>query len=158
MAILLSSAAFLMAAQAHGGEDHAGAMVFLLAQKNNATHPYAFEPADVSVKPGETVMWYDTDGTDHTVTSTASAESRAPDGVFDYPLTEAEQEAVHLFASPGQYHYFCKNHSFMRGTVGVQAASTADTDEAGGKSGTLGAGAVLALLGLVATALACHRR
>jgi plastocyanin len=83
-------------------------------------HPFAFAPADVTVKAGSTVRWVNDADVFHTVTSTDSLESRRPNGLFDGSLFSAGDTFEFTFRNPGTYHYYCRPHSeFMVGTIRV---------------------------------------
>jgi plastocyanin len=79
----------------------------------------AFDPTTVNVVPGDTVTWRFTGGDlgNHSIT--------AEDGSFDSDRgNNSPQHAVgfeyrNTFGTAGSFKYFCKIHSFMRGTVVV---------------------------------------
>jgi plastocyanin len=84
--------------------------------------PCGFRPAEVTVPAGGTVRWVDDDATYHTVTSSARADVRMPDGQFDAVLDVSGETFTHTFAEPGTYPYYCQPHAeFMAGTVVVVA-------------------------------------
>ena len=73
---------------------------------------FKFEPAVVSVAPGDTVTWVNDDTEEHTVT--ASDRSYTSSG-----LDQAETFS-HTFTAPGTYRYFCALHPHMTATVVVR--------------------------------------
>jgi plastocyanin len=75
-----------------------------------------FSPSTIHVVIGvnNTVMWTNNDGTPHTVT--------ANDGSFDSGAITAGQSWTYTFTQPGTYQYHCSYHSWMTGTVIVEAA------------------------------------
>lgn len=75
---------------------------------------FAFEPAQVSVKPGSKVTWVNCDlpGSD-SHTSTADA------GAWDSPLLAPGSTFTRTFAGAGAFPYHCEPHPTMRGTITV---------------------------------------
>ena len=73
---------------------------------------FAFNPASVTVKAGESVTWTNQDGTTHTVT--------ADNGGFDSGNVADGATFSFTFAKAGTYPYHCSIHSSMKGTVVVQ--------------------------------------
>lgn len=101
------------------------------------TDALAFEPADLAVDAGGTVVWANAGSVTHTVTAYAD---RIPDGAayfasggFDsegaardaYPPgggIEGDVSYRHTFETPGSYEYFCIPHerADMTGTITVR--------------------------------------
>ncbi len=79
-----------------------------------------WDPAEISVGVGETVMWSNDDTAAHTVTSGSAVDG--PDGVFDSSLFMAGTEFSHTFDDAGEYPYFCMVHPWMAGVVIVGEA------------------------------------
>ncbi len=73
---------------------------------------FAFEPAEVTVTVGTTVVWRNVSPTTHTAT--------AKDGSFDSGLLEGGQTYQFRFAQPGTYEYWCTLHPEMVGTIVVR--------------------------------------
>jgi plastocyanin len=74
---------------------------------------YAFTPASITVKKGTTVTWTNADSVGHTVTETdgqAGPSSGTLDQGKSYSFT---------FNTAGTFHYECKIHPYMTGTVTV---------------------------------------
>jgi plastocyanin len=84
-----------------------------------ATSGAGYEPSEVTVSPGATVVWNNKDNALHTATS---GESPTPDGKFDSGIVGANQQSkpVTMPTDPGEYKYFCTLHPFLQGTVIVQ--------------------------------------
>lgn len=84
-----------------------------------ATSGVGYEPPEVTVSPGATVVWDNQDNALHTATS---GESPIPDGKFDSGIVGANQQSkpVTMSIQPGEYKYFCTLHPFLQGTVIVQ--------------------------------------
>ena len=93
-------------------------LVTLLAQANPkpATvvhmHNFAFVPAVIHVKAGDTVQWINDDDDAHTVDSTSK--------LFDSGGLDTHDTYKHAFAKAGSFTYFCSLHPYMKGTVIVQ--------------------------------------
>lgn len=78
---------------------------------------YKFEPARVSIKPGDTVRWINREKrTSHSVLFVGSSPAF---GGTESPRLFPD-ESWHLrFEKPGHYDYYCGPHNEMRGTVEV---------------------------------------
>ena len=73
---------------------------------------FAFNPATVTVKVGDTVTWENQDGANHDVT--------ADDGSFKSAEFGKGKTFSFTFSKAGTYTYKCKLHPGMDGTVIVQ--------------------------------------
>ncbi len=73
---------------------------------------FGFEPAELTVVRGTTVIWRNDSATTHTVT--------AKNGAFDSGLLEAGQTFSWRFSEPGTYEYWCTLHPEMRGRIIVR--------------------------------------
>jgi len=74
---------------------------------------FAFVPASLTVKAGQTVTWANHDEEPHTVA--------ADDGSFHSPGMGTNATYSVTFTTPGTYAYTCSIHPFMHGTVVVTA-------------------------------------
>jgi len=73
---------------------------------------FTFNPQQVRVKAGDTVVWTNADDIPHTATSTTMAfRSKALDTGDKFSFT---------FATSGSYAYFCSLHPHMTGTIVVE--------------------------------------
>jgi plastocyanin len=72
---------------------------------------FAFAPAALSVRTGDTVTWTNTDDVSHTVT--------ADNGAFDSGAFGHGMTFQLTAGAPGTYTYFCQIHPFMKGTLTV---------------------------------------
>jgi plastocyanin len=85
----------------------------------------SFRPGTLTVAPGTTVTWKNTDASAHTVTSGTVQQGGAgvttkPDGGFDSTLAK-DKTFSHTFDKPGTYSYFCNIHpATMRGEIVVR--------------------------------------
>lgn len=123
----------------------------------------SFDPADITVAPGDTIEWRFTSGI-HTVTSGSPCTA---DGRFDLPLDGSNTSASYtlpLEEPDGVIPYFCTPHCFlgMTGTITVSSDGDLDGsnngDSPGGQTGgsVCGAGAA-ALMELALISLLCIR-
>ena len=74
---------------------------------------FTFNNPVVTVKPGATVTWTNSDDIPHTIVS--------KDGVFKSKVLDTGDRFSFTFAKPGQFGYFCSLHPHMTGTVIVKA-------------------------------------
>ena len=72
---------------------------------------FAFTPATLTVKAGDTVTWANHDEEPHTIA--------ADDGSFHSPGMGTNATYSFIFSKPGSYGYTCSIHPFMHGTVVV---------------------------------------
>jgi plastocyanin len=86
-----------------------------------ATGGKGYEPPQVTVSSGATVIWDNQDNALHTATS-GNPDTATPDGKFDTGLVGANQQSkpVTIPTEPGDYTYFCTLHPFLAGSVTVQ--------------------------------------
>jgi plastocyanin len=77
-------------------------------------HDRTFDPAQLSVAPGTTVIWTNGDTEAHTVT--------ADNGLFDSGVLEPGQSYSTWLGGSGTVAYHCKIHPDMKGTVVVDGA------------------------------------
>jgi plastocyanin len=80
-----------------------------------ASGNYSFQPASVTVKVGDTVMWVNNSSAPHTSTSDTgsgvtwdSSTIATGGGSFSF-----------VFSKPGTYAYHCSFHPFMHGVIVV---------------------------------------
>jgi predicted secreted protein with PEFG-CTERM motif len=74
-------------------------------------------PYQITVHPGDEVVWSNDDNAPHTVTSGIAPDS--PDGLFDSSELLAGTTFSHTFDTLGEYDYFCMVHPWMVGQVFV---------------------------------------
>ncbi len=81
----------------------------------------AFDPAQISVQPGASVVWTNDDSVPHTVT--------AVDSTFDSGIFDPGASFSWTFDQPGSFDYACQLHPQMQGTVtvGGEAAAAGET-------------------------------
>ena len=78
-----------------------------------------FIPSTVTIHPGGTVTWENTDNAAHTATSGSPTDG--PDGVWDSSLMMVGGSYSTTLDDEGTYPYFCMVHPWMQGTVIVAA-------------------------------------
>ncbi len=89
-----------------------------------------FSPNPLTVAPGTTVTWKNTDTVSHYVTSGQPSDNTTGT-VFDSGnLIKPGGTYQFTFANAGTYNYFCTVHPWMVGQVIVTAASTTSTPPA----------------------------
>lgn len=102
------------------------------------TNSLDFEPAEVTIRPGETVVWKNTTVLVHTVTaipdSAANPEHvHLPDGADPFASGRLDPGATfqHTFTASGTYDYFCIPHEAagMLGTVVVKNPTDGEGEE-----------------------------
>lgn len=106
-----------------------GARVQMVDNEPDLTN-WHFDPAEVTVPAGSTVVWVNTGKEEHTVTS--DPESREK---FDSGYTKRGASWQRAFARPGRYSYHCAPHPWMKGTVVVAAAAGPAPTSAAGTAG-----------------------
>jgi uncharacterized protein (TIGR03118 family) len=113
--ILLGSLCLVLLSQPAGG---------LAATVNVNIIDFGFQPANVTIKVGDTVKWTNTGSFAHTSTSgTTTGGAPHPDGLWDSGSLFTGGTFSHPFTKAGTFPYYCTPHfTSMVGTVTVQAA------------------------------------
>ncbi|MFM8658636.1 MAG: plastocyanin/azurin family copper-binding protein [Candidatus Nitrosotenuis sp.] len=83
-----------------------------------------YTPSEMTIDVGSEVTWTNDDSASHTVTSGDPKKGLDGDGLFNSRLFYAGKSFSHKFDEAGEYSYFCQVHTWMKGTVIVQAAHT----------------------------------
>jgi plastocyanin len=78
---------------------------------------YSYDPQEINLPVGGTVVWRNSDLDPHTATGDA--------GEWDTGILEQGQTANFTFASAGTYSYFCTVHPEMGGIITVIGPATA---------------------------------
>ena len=76
-----------------------------------------YDPDNIQISVGTSVLWINNDNTMHTVTSGNSQEG--PNGVFDSGLFAAGDSFEFTFSTQGKEDYYCIVHPWMTGSVEV---------------------------------------
>ena len=77
-----------------------------------AIRNFAFDPADVPVAVGDTVVWSNADFVPHTAT--------ARDKSWDSQSVAANATWRYVATTPGRHEYYCVLHPSMKGTIVVR--------------------------------------
>lgn len=153
-AAVLTGFAGSVAAQEEGGEGMDGPQTYTVAM----TDDLVFDPADITISPGDTLVWRNVGAVGHSVTA---YENEIPDdaayfasGGFDseeaarsgYPEGDIPggETYEHTFETEGEYGYFCIPHESagMTGTITVEPGGAPSTGGESGGSVTLPGGPV----------------
>jgi plastocyanin len=73
-------------------------------------------PNEIRTSAGETIIFDNVDGNQHTVTS-VKAGTTGPDGKFDSGLLQPGEKFELTLKEKGTYHYYCALHPGMQGTI-----------------------------------------
>jgi plastocyanin len=76
-----------------------------------------FTLPSLTVQAGTTITWTNQDGVTHTATSGTPG---SPDGVWDSSGLPSGGSFSFTFEQPGEFPYYCRIHSTMRGTITVE--------------------------------------
>ena len=81
-----------------------------------------YDPAELTVKVGDTIAVENKDTTPHTVTNGKDATDPNMGKLFDTSIINAGDSADVVTADlkPGEYPYFCSVHPYMTGSLTVQ--------------------------------------
>ncbi len=74
---------------------------------------FAFVPANLTIKPGDSIEWVNLDFAPHTATQKA--------GAWDTGKLIKGQAGRMTLSAPGDFAYICAYHPNMRGTIRVSA-------------------------------------
>lgn len=78
-----------------------------------------FSPQSVTLSVGAKVTWVNSDTALHTVTSYNATSAGKP--FFDSGTMASGQTFSYVFTGPGAYRYYCAFHTWMQGTIIVEA-------------------------------------
>lgn len=74
---------------------------------------FAFNPSEITIKAGESIVWINQDGVSHSVRGDSGNEINSPS------LSKGESYE-HQFNEAGTYDYHCEPHKYMKGKVIVE--------------------------------------
>lgn len=95
-----------------------GARVSMVDNEPDLTN-WHFDPAEVTVPAGSTVVWINKGKEEHTVTSDPGSREK-----FDSGYKKRGTSFQWVFSRPGRFSYYCAPHPWMKGTVVVVAGAT----------------------------------
>lgn len=109
-----------------------GTITVLAQQAQQQTEPPAgalvvvirdnfFEPADLTIQEGETVLWQNEGTRKHTVSATS------PTGTFESGELNPGQRYFKTFTTPGTHRYQCSIHPAMQGSITVKPKQQTQT-------------------------------
>ena len=82
-----------------------------------------FDPADVSIPVGMTLIWFNDANSLHSVTTNMSKNSlhsiATPEKIDSGPILSNGGSFIHTFSKPGTYNYYDKFDPFMHGRINV---------------------------------------
>jgi plastocyanin len=78
---------------------------------------FAFSPATLTISVGTTVIWMNTTGAPHTVTSD---DGKSFDSGINTPIGAQGGTFSFTFTKAGTFAYHCQFHTFMMGTIIVK--------------------------------------
>ena len=96
-----------------------GARVLMVDNEPDLTN-WHFDPAEVTVPAGSTVVWLNKGKEEHTVTSDPGSREK-----FDSGYKKRGTSFERVFSRPGRFGYYCAPHPWMKGTVVVVVAGAA---------------------------------
>lgn len=114
----LAAAAVLLAGCGGGGDDStstsgSGGGTASAGGGEVTIVDYTYEPAEIAVPKGTTVVFENEDSTAHTATSKES-------GVFESGSIEPGKSGEVTLEESGSFAYYCAFHPFMKGTIEVE--------------------------------------
>jgi plastocyanin len=130
VAVLVSTPLFAGAALAQTAARPAGHLVVVKLVDRGGSTPYAFEPAKVSVQPGDTLRFLEDAGVVHNVrfkTHPSGANlGKATAGPYLTTKGQKYDLVIDGRFAPGSYDFVCDPHEAMgmRGTLTVGANGT----------------------------------
>ena len=95
-----------------------GPVVSMVDNEPDLTN-WHFDPAEVTVPAGSTVVWVNRGKEEHTVTSDPDSREK-----FDSGYKKRGASWQRVFSRPGRFSYYCAPHPWMKGTVVVVAGAT----------------------------------
>jgi plastocyanin len=100
-------------------------IAFAVAANAATSHPvtiqgFAFNPQEVDVNVGDTVVWTNADAATHTVTS---GQFGVQTGVFSSGNVASGGTFSHTFDTAGSFPYYCRIHDEMTGVINVTDAA-----------------------------------
>ena len=77
----------------------------------------AYSNASLTITAGDTVVWINKDGSQHSVTG--NANNSPPEAFCGTPTFGLNGSCMSTFTNTGTFHYFCRVHASMLGTLVV---------------------------------------
>lgn len=93
-----------------------------------------FAPNPVTVAPGDTITWKNTDKVGHTVTSGQPSDNETGTVFDSNGLIKPGATFQFTFQNEGTFNYFCQVHPWMTGQVVVSASASSTPSGTGGNA------------------------
>lgn len=108
-------------------DQSAAALEFVAADENKLPddtkqvliNQFTYQPAEIRIEAGTTVVWINKDPAGHNVAFSADNVSNLDEDLAGEVVGQEERLAV-TFHDKGEYPYFCTPHPFMKATVIVE--------------------------------------
>src|SRR4051794_6474284 len=133
VAALVMAAGFVIAGSPAPAPAAEGTRVQMVDNEPDLTR-WHFDPVQLTVPAGATVVWFNKGKEDHSVT--------ADDKSFDSGLKKSGASWQRAFPRTGTFSYHCDPHPWMTGTIQVVAAPTPTSAEATAPTSPTTAGSV----------------
>jgi plastocyanin len=78
-----------------------------------------FEPSEISIPVGMTVIWFNDDNGEHSVTTEQNSTSPSPEILDSGPIQSMGGSFVHTFTKQGVYNYYDQNNPSVKGYIHV---------------------------------------
>ena len=88
--------------------------MIMLSSRPGCETTGCYLPSTITVDAGSTITWINEDRGLHTVTT---GYYDTPDGMVESGHVSPEDKFSFTFDTPGQFHYYCRLHPWMEGTV-----------------------------------------
>lgn len=82
----------------------------------------AFAPQEIAIPTGMTVIWFNNDEGEHSVTTLTNSTYSAPETISSGPIVQNGGSFIHTFNQPGKYVYFDQFNPSAQGVVIVGSA------------------------------------
>lgn len=88
--------------------------IAMSASRPGCENTECYSPSKLTIHTGDTVTWVNNDRGFHTVTT---GYYDTPDGMIESHQLEAAEKFSHTFDKSGEFHYYCRLHPWMEGTI-----------------------------------------
>ena len=79
----------------------------------------SFEPQEISIPAGMTVIWFNDDSAPHSITTLTNSTYSAPESIVSGPVPQDGGSFIHTFNHAGRYVYFDEFNPSMQGIINV---------------------------------------
>lgn len=88
--------------------------ITMSASRPGCENTECYSPSKIAIHTGDTVTWVNNDRGFHTVTT---GYYDTPDGMIESHQLEATEKFSYKFDELGEFHYYCRLHPWMEGTI-----------------------------------------